>query len=487
MDFTKIFVGGDWRTGRGGLVDSINPADGSVVTRYGTAGVDDVKDAVAAGQRAVADPEWRAMLPHQRARILTRIGDAIEADVDTISVLQTADTGKSRAETRALALSAASTFRYFAAALETMDESLTSPRGRYLTLSLHEPIGVIGAITPWNSPIASDAQKIAPALAAGNAVVLKPAEWTSLVSLHLAGIIAAQGLPKGLLSVLPGPGRIIGEAIVRHPGVGKILFTGGTATGRRIAAAAAEKLMPVSLELGGKSPTIVLPDADIDQAIAGILFGIFSSSGQSCIAGSRLFVARSLYDAFVPRLVERTKALRVGPGTAPDTQVAPLVSTLHRDTVADFVERALADGATLLCGGGRPEGALYDNGAYYLPTILAGVTNDAAICREEVFGPVLVVMPFDDEADLIAQANDSVYGLAAGIWTQNFPRAYALARQLEVGTVWINTYKQFSISTPFGGWKDSGLGREKGRDGIRAHMQQKSVYVGLDPSPLPWA
>ncbi|QDK35703.1 aldehyde dehydrogenase [Sphingomonas sp. IC081] len=487
MDFTKIFVGGEWREGRGGLTDSIDPADGSLVARRGVASVDDVDDAVAAGLQASADPEWRNMLPHQRARILARIGDAIEADVEAISALQTADTGKTRAETRALALSAAGTFRYFAAALETMDETLTSPRGSYLTMSVHEPIGVVGAITPWNSPIASDAQKIAPALAAGNAVVLKPAEWTSLVSLHLARLVEQQGLPRGLLSVLPGPGSVIGDAIVRHRGVGKILFTGGTTTGRRIAAVAAEKLMPVSLELGGKSPTIVLEDADMDQAIAGILFGIFSSSGQSCIAGSRLFVDRSIYDAFVPRLVERAAALRIGPGTSTETQVAPLVSTIHRDQVAAHVERALAAGATLLCGGEAPSGPEFDQGAYYRPTILAGVPNDAVICQEEIFGPVLVVLPFDGEEDLVAQANDTVFGLAAGIWSRDFPRAYRLARRLEAGTVWVNTYKQFSISTPFGGWKESGLGVEKGRDGIRAHMRQKSIYLGLDSHPLPWA
>lgn len=487
MDFSRIFLGGEWTQGGGGLVDSINPADGSVIAQYATAGLSDVDAAVAAGHKAVADPKWRRMLPHQRARILMRIGDAIEAEAEEISSLQTADTGKSRVETRALALSAAATFRYFAAALETMDEDLTSPRGAYLTLSVHEPIGVIGAITPWNSPIASDAQKIAPALAAGNAVILKPAEWTSLVSLKLARIIDGQGLPKGLLSVLPGSGATIGDAIVRHPGVGKVLFTGGTQTGRHIAAAAANKLMPVSLELGGKSPTIVLDDADIDHAIAGILFGIFSSSGQSCIAGSRLFVDRTIKEEFVSRLVERTRALRVGPGNDLRTQVAPLVAMTHRDKVAAYVDRAVAQGASVLCGGTAPTGQPFDAGAYYLPTIISGVSNTDEICREEIFGPVLVVLPFDGEIDLIAQANDSMYGLAAGIWSRDFARAYRLARELETGTVWINTYKQFSISTPFGGTKDSGVGREKGRAGIRAHMQQKSIYVGLNEEPLPWA
>jgi len=487
MDFRDIFIGGIWRSGGGDLCESIDPSDGSVVAVHGTASLDDVDAAVEAGRRAAADPAWRDLLPHQRARLLYRIGDAIEVEADAIAALQTRDTGKTLAETRALALSAAGTFRYTAAALETLDDALTTPRGPYMTMSVHEPIGVVGAITPWNSPIASDAQKIAPALAAGNAVIVKPAEWTSLVSLKLARIIEAVGLPQGLLSVLPGPGRTIGDAIVRHRYVGKIAFTGGTVTGRHIAGVAAQKLMPVSLELGGKSPTIVLPDADIDHAIAGILFGVFSSTGQSCIAGTRLFVHRSIFAEFVDRLAARTRALRVGHGAAADTQVAPMVAFAHRDSVARHVAAAVGQGATALAGGAAPIGAGYDEGAFYLPTILAGVTNEAAICQQEVFGPVLVALPFDDLDDLVSQANDSVYGLACGIWTRDFAEAYRLARRIEAGTVWINTYKQFSIATPFGGVKESGLGREKGREGIRAYMHQKSLYWGLNENPLPWA
>lgn len=487
MSFEEIYVAGRWRRGAGEMRESINPADGSVVAVHGTAGIADVEEAADAGRRAAADPAWRDMLPHVRARLLHRIGDAIAADADGISALQTADTGKTLAETRALALSAAGTFRYMAAALETMDDVLTTPRGPNLTLSVHEPMGVVGAITPWNSPIASDAQKLAPALAAGNAVLLKPAEWTSLVSLRLARIVEAAGLPPGLLSVLPGDGAVIGDAIVRHPLVGKVAFTGGTVTGRRIAAVAAQKLMPVSLELGGKSPTIVMADADIDQAIAGILYGVFSSTGQSCIAGTRLFVPRSIFQPFVEQLVAKTRSLRIGRGTDTSTQVAPLVAFAHRDSVEAHVDRAVASGAQVLTGGSRPEGPAYANGAFYAPTILAGVTNDAAICQQEVFGPVLVAMPFDDLDSLVETANDSVYGLACGIWTRDFPAAYALARRIEAGTVWINTYKQFSISTPFGGMKESGLGREKGRDGIRQYMNQKSIYVGMDPTPLRWA
>jgi betaine-aldehyde dehydrogenase len=483
----RAFIAGTFRHGGGEAVESINPADGSVVATVHHCTVQDAMEAVAAGKRAAADPAWRALLPHNRARILHRIAEGIEAQAGEIAALQTADTGKTLAETGALAQSAAGTFRYVAAALETMDEALTTPRGPYLTMSVHEPIGVVAAINPWNSPIASDAQKIAPALAGGNAVVLKPAEWTPLVSLKLARICAQAGLPAGLLSVLPGRGAVVGDALVRHRDVGRIAFTGGTVTGRRVAAAAADKFMPASLELGGKSPTIVCADADIEQAVAGVMFGVFSSTGQSCIAGSRLFVARAIYDRFMARLVERTRALRVGPGTDPATQVAPMVAHAHRDAVAAHVAGALRDGARLLCGGAAPAGPLYDKGAYYLPTILDGLPNTAAICQQEVFGPVLVALPYDDEADLVAQANDSVYGLACGIWTGDYRRAWRLARAIQAGTVWINTYKQFSSSTPFGGVKDSGMGREKGRDWICSYMHQKALYWGLENAPLPWA
>ncbi|GAA2632508.1 aldehyde dehydrogenase [Actinomadura fulvescens] len=483
----EILVGGRWRQGTGEPLETRSPATGEVLAVLRGAGAADVDEAVRAGAVAAADPGWRDLLPHERARHLVRIADLIAEHAGDLAALQTADTGKSINETRALVASAQGTFRYVAAALETMEGALTPPRGPYLTMSVHEPIGVVGAITPWNSPIASDAQKIAPALAGGNAVVLKPAEWTPLVSLALGRLIMDAGLPPGLLSVLPGPGAVTGDALVRHPGVGKVSFTGGTATGRAIGAVAAQKIMPVSLELGGKSPTIVFPDADREQALAGLLFGVFSSSGQSCVAGSRVFVHDSIYEEFVSELVRRAGKLRVGPGTDPATQVAPMAAHAHRDRVAAMVDRAREAGARVRCGGRAPEGEAYERGAYYLPTILDGVPNDAPICQEEVFGPVLVALPFADEDDLVAQANASVYGLACGIWTGDYRTAWRVARRIEAGTVWINTYKQFSISTPFGGMKDSGLGREKGREGILGYMRQKSVYWGLDDSPLPWA
>lgn len=483
----EVLVGGRWRTGTGAVIDTVDPSTGETFAHLHGATVEDVDEAVRAGERAAVESGWRAALPHERAEVLRRIGDAVERRADEISALQTLDTGKTRGETLALAHSAANTFRYTASALETLEDQITPPRGPYLTIATWEPVGVVASITPWNSPIASDAQKIAPALAAGNAVVAKPPAWAPWVTLLLARIAEEAGLPAGLLSVLPGPGRTVGQALAEHPGVGKLTFTGGTSTGRHLAHVAADKLMPATLELGGKSPSIVFDDADLTQAIAGLLFGIFSSSGQSCIAGSRIFVQRTVFDDVVARLVEATRRLRVGPGSDPRTQVAPLISHAHRDQVAAMVDAAVAEGARALIGGSAPNDPDLAGGAYYLPTILAGVDNTAAICQEEVFGPVAVILPFDDEDDLIAQANDSSYGLASGIWTADYRRIHRVARQLVAGTVYVNTYKQFSISTPFAGLRDSGLGVEKGREGIRSYMRQKSIYIDLSGEPLPWA
>ncbi|WP_187335376.1 aldehyde dehydrogenase [Novosphingopyxis iocasae] len=483
---TRALVAGKWRQGSGDLVQSRNPFDGSQITELRFTDASDVEEAVAGAKTAQTDAAWREMLPHNRARLLYRIGDKIEENAEAIASLQTLDTGKTLTETGALAASAAGTFRYYAAALETLEDAITPSRGEYLTMSVHEPIGVVGAITPWNSPIASDAQKIAPALAAGNAVILKPAEWTPLVSLALGRLCEEAGLPPGLLSILPGHGRETGAAIVSHPAIGKVSFTGGTQTGLTIARSAAAKLMPVSLELGGKSPTIVCDDADIERAIAGILFGIFSSTGQSCIAGSRLFVAQSLYAEFVDRLVSATRSLKVGNPRDSQTQVASMADHSHRDKVAAYVERARDEGGKVLCGGTIPGGKLR-KGAFYMPTIIADLAPDAEALREEIFGPVLAVLPFQDDEDLIAQANDSVYGLACGIWSRDAARSWRIARRIEAGTVWINTYKQFSISTPFGGWKLSGMGREKGREGIRGYQHQKSIYWNMADAPHPWA
>lgn len=482
-----ILVAGEWRRGGGEVYATRYPADDTVNAELAAASVADVEQAIEAADAARRRPDWAGLKPHERAAVLHRIAALIRSRAEELAQLQRRDNGKPINETRALVASAAGTFQFFGAACETLEETITPPRGDYLTMSVHEPLGVVAAITPWNSPIASEAQKLAPALAAGNGVIVKPAEVTPLAALELGRICEEAGVPKGVVSVLPGKGSVIGDAIVRHPLVKKVSFTGGTATGRALARLAADKLMPVTLELGGKSPTMVFDDADLDHAVNGVLYGIFSSSGESCIAGSRLFVHESIQTQFLDRLVAKANSLRVGDPADERTQMGPLITAKHRETIERYVQLGLDEGGRLLAGGERPTGGLYDRGWFYRPTILAGLTNDARICREEIFGPVLVAMPFRDEADLIAQANDSVFGLAAGIWTRDYKRAWRVARALETGTVWINTYKQFSISTPFSGIKDSGVGVEKGRLGILQYKHQKSLYWGLNERPLAWA
>ncbi|AGB83880.1 NAD-dependent aldehyde dehydrogenase [Serratia sp. FGI94] len=488
MAIQKIFLAGRWCEGRGEPMRSTFPADGSLNAELRAADVNDVNEAVEAAERAWRDPQWCGLVPHQRAAVLYRVSDLINQQLETLAQLQTRDNGKPLAETRGLVASAAATARYFAAACEVLEGELPTQRNsEVMTLSQYQPLGVIAAITPWNSPIASEMQKVAPALAAGNAVILKPAEATPLMALKLAELFEQAGLPAGLLSVLPGKGSVIGEALARHPLVKKISFTGGTGTGRHLAHIAAEKLIPTSLELGGKSPTIVLEDADLEQAARGICYGIFSSAGQACIAGSRLFVHRSLYQPLLTRLCELAGGLRLGDPRQPGVHMGPLINDKHRQSVAAYVALARQEGGRVLIGGEAPADPQLADGSYYLPTIIDGLSNDARVCQEEIFGPVLVAMPFDDEQQLIAMANDSVYGLAAGIWSRDFPRAMALAEQLETGTVWVNTYKTFSISTPFGGVKQSGLGREKGLHGIKAYMQQKSLYLALTHQVNRWS
>ena len=482
----QTLIAGRWRDACGPLYTTFYPHDGSAVAQLQAASLEDVNEAVEAAERARQQAPWARLMPHERAGLLHRISQGIRARAEELAQLQRLDNGKPIGECRALVASAAGTFQFFAAAAETWEDAITPARGDFLTMSVHEPLGVVGAITPWNSPIASEAQKMAPALAAGCAIVIKPAEITPRMAIELARIAEQAGVPPGIVSVLPGKGSVVGDALVRHPLVKRIAFTGGTNVGLGIARLAAEKLMPTSLELGGKSPTIVCADADLDHAVAGVMFGIFSSSGESCIAGSRAFVHASVYDEFKRRLLAAAQALRVGDPALDTTHMGPLVSQSHRETVERYVQLGQDEGGQLLCGGRRPEGPEFDKGSYYLPTVIEGLPNSARMCREEIFGPVLALLPWSDEADLIAQCNDNDYGLASGIWTRDYKSAWRIGRALQTGTVWINTYKLFSVSTPFGGVKMSGTGREKGREGIAEYMSQKSFYWGMNASPLPW-
>ena len=344
-------------------------------------------------------------------------------------------------------------------------------------MSISEPYGVVGLITPWNSPLTMDAQKLAPALAGGNAVLLKPSEITPGIGLALGKLCIEAGFPEGLISVLTGRGDSIGSAIVKHPDVRMVSFTGGTETGKAIAVNAAKKLMPVALELGGKSPHIVFSDSNQEEAVISVANGIFGSMGQSCVAGSRLFVERKVYASFLKNLVDIAKSYLIGSPLDENTDLGPLASFKHRKIVESYVDIAISEGGNILTGGVRPVGL--DEGAYFLPTVIDKLNPAARVCREEIFGPVLVAIPFDTEEELVQMANNSPYGLACGIWTNDTKKAWRLARRIDAGTVWINSYKSLSIANPFGGMKESGLGREKGRQGIGLYQNQKTISFAI--------
>lgn len=475
----SMLIGGEWTAQGESVFESINPATGARNYLISAASDAQVDQAVEAAWRAQRQPAWRDMLPHLRAAILRRIADGMEQNAPLLARLQMIENGKVWAECKAQVASAAATFRYYAGVCETLGAEVTPPRGSYLSMTHYDPYGVVVAITPWNSPLTMEAQKVAPALAAGNAVILKPSEVTSSPALALGRIALEAGLPPGILNVVTGPGSSVGRRLVEHPGVRMVSFTGGTASGRAIAHAAAEKLMPVALELGGKSPHIVFADADQDAAIDAVIGGIFEGSGQSCVAGSRLYVQRGIAESFIAKLVARAGRLKVDLPDAEGAQMGPIASFAHREKIEGMVESARRDGAQVLLGGQRPEGAALAAGAFYQPTILGGLARDAHVVREEIFGPVLCALTFEDEDDLVDQANDSAYGLASGIWTADYRRAWRVATRLEAGSVWINTYKQLSISTPFGGFKQSGIGREKGVSGLRLYQQSKGIFFGM--------
>ncbi|MFC4270712.1 aldehyde dehydrogenase family protein [Sneathiella chungangensis] len=472
-----MLLAGEEIEGMGGILSVVNPADGSLITEMRMASADQVDAAFARARAALSKNDWFTRPPHERASVLFRAAELMRERKETLASLQTSENGKTLKESLGQVDAAAGIVRYFASVSETVEAEAPPPRGPYLSVTTHEPVGIVAAITPWNSPLTMAAQKLAPALAAGNAVILKPSELTTLVSIELARAFIDAGLPEGLLSVLPGD-HTVGEAIINHPDLAMVSFTGGTNAGRAIAEAVAGRFIPTILELGGKSPTIVFADADLEKAASDVSSAIFGSGGQSCVAGSRLFVEKSIYDDFMERLVAASKTLKVGPPLDESSHIGPMASTAQRARIEGYVEIARKDGGRIVLGGTRPDGADYDAGAYYLPTIIDGLDHASPVCQEEIFGSVLVVLPFTSEEDLIALANDTVFGLACGIWSRDLTKAWRVAGAIKAGTVWINTYKQLSIAAPFGGYKQSGLGREKGIQGLRAYQQTKSIYLG---------
>lgn len=479
MSLTPFLIGDQWIVGAGAPLTSVFPADGSVFAELSTATEDDVDRAVATAAKAQRDPKWRNMPPQERAGLLLKIADLTAARAEDLARRQMHENGKPISECRAQAASIASTFRYFASACEAATTDTPAARGNYWNTVIYQPYGVVAAITPWNSPLTMEVQKLAPALAAGNAVILKPSEVTPTIGLEFGRICLEAGLPPGIVNVLTGTGQVVGQALAKHDGVRMISFTGGTANGRYLAKVAAERLIPIALELGGKSPHIVFSDAQIEKAVDAVIGGIFEGAGQSCVAGSRLFVEKPILDRFLDRLVAKTRGLRIAHPERAESQVGPIASFAHRERVEEFVQSARNDGGDILTGGRRPASSELAKGAFYEPTIVAGLTMRAKVCREEIFGPVLCVLPFDGEEDVIAQANDTAYGLACGIWTDNYQRAWRVATAIDAGTVWINTYKTLSMAMPFGGFKDSGLGREKGIGGMRLYQQSKGMFWGL--------
>jgi betaine-aldehyde dehydrogenase len=474
-----FLVGGEWVRDTSSYITHVNPATGEVNYQVCAATEAHVDAAVRSAHEAARQSAWRNMLPHNRAQILHRIADLMMERSDLLARCQMLENGKVWKECKNQVINGAATFRFCAAAIETLGSEITPPRGNYLSMTVYEPWGVIAAITPWNSPITLTCNKIAAALAAGNGIVLKPASFTPTSGIELGRIALDAGIPPGVLNVVPGAGSKIGDALVTHPLVRMISFTGGTEVGRRISELAGRKIIPAVLELGGKSPHIIFADANLKAAADAATVAIFEGTGQSCTAGSRLFVERKVYDEVIAMIIERARALRVDLPDAPGAQLGPSASFSQREFIEKMVEGARKDGAEILIGGTRPSDSRLLKGAFYMPTIVAGITNQSPIAQQELFGPVLCAMPFDNEEDLLRQSNDTSYGLASGIWTADYKRAWRVARALEAGMVWINTYKQFSTAAPFGGFKDSGLGREKGLQGIRTYQQVKTMFWSM--------
>ncbi len=475
-----MYVNGEWcQAETGATYDAINPATDQAWAVVPDANAKDVDLAVAAARRALTEGDWPTFTATQRGRLMRRLAEILRRDSDELALLETTGNGKLLRESQALCSGLADYYDYFAGAADKLEGAvIPSGRSNFHVYTVHEPVGVVAALIPWNAPLLLATFKLAPALAAGCAMVVKPSEYTPVSTLELARRMEEAGFPAGVFNVVTGLGADTGRALVAHPGVDKVAFTGSTATGKLVAQSAMGHLARVSLELGGKSANVVFDDADLDAAVNGAVAAVFAATGQACIAGSRLLLQRGIYARFLDRLVERTQRIKIGDPLDPTSEMGPVANRDQHAKIEAMVERARAAGAEVVAGRGHgadvPEG-----GTFTAPTVLTNVSSAMEIDNEEVFGPVVVVHAFDTEEEAIALANQGRYGLAAAVWTNDVRRSFRVARALRAGTVWVNSYRVMSYAVPFGGMGDSGIGRENGADAVKSFTETKAVWVEL--------
>jgi aldehyde dehydrogenase (NAD+) len=475
----QMYIDGQWvESASGAHFESENPYTGKAWALIPRGDAADADRAVQAARKAFTSGEWPKLTASKRGALLRRLGDLITEQSKALAEIEVRDNGKLYAEMSTQTAYMAQWYYYYGGLADKIEgHVIPTDKPDTFNYTRHEPLGVVAAIIPWNSPLLLLAWKLAPALAAGNTVVIKPSEYTSVSALEFMKLVEQAGFPPGVVNVVTGFGAEVGMPLVEHPLVAKVAFTGSDATGQRVYETAARGLKRVSMELGGKSPNIVFDDAHLDNAVKGVISGIFAATGQTCIAGSRLLVQESIHDAFVEKLVAFARTAKMGDPMRLETQVGPVTNRPQFEKILKYIEIAKSEGARPVLGGGRATRPECGEGWFVEPTIFTGVKNAMRIAQEEVFGPVLAVIPFKDEEDAIAIGNDVVYGLAAGVWTQNMRRALTMAERLQAGTVWINTYRAVSYLSPFGGYKRSGIGRESGQEMIKEYLQTKSVWI----------
>ena len=482
-----LFIDGTWVSGEKGLTREIHcPADGALVAVVDEATAADTERAIAAARRAFDDGRWSSVSPTERGRFLERVAELLERDAEEIARAESLDTGKRIVESRYDVADVVRAFRYVAGLADKNLGRVVETNNAVSARVVYEPIGVCGLITPWNYPLLQTSWKVAPALAAGNTFVLKPSELTPSTAILLMRLLQEAGLPDGVGNLVLGAGAEAGAPLAEHPDIDLVSFTGGLITGRRVMAAAAPTVKKVALELGGKNPNIIFPDADLEAAIDNALTAVFLHSGQVCSAGARLIVHESVHDQVVNQVVERAQQIRLGGPFDPQAETGPLISAAHREKVSAYVRAAVEEGAVLRCGGGVPSDPALADGYYYLPTVLDGCTTNMGCVQDESFGPVLTVETFADEAEAIRLGNDTIYGLAGAVWTSDSGTANRVASALRHGTVWINDYHPYQPQAEWGGFKQSGVGRELGLAGLAEYVEPKHIHENLAPAPSGW-